>query len=161
MSTRCRIEIRDGKYTYRIYRHSDGYPQGVIADLYIFMNNYSRNPGEDPEYFLANFIFYAKLAEWIRVLRENDKSIFDYKWWEYGYGVCAPNCDHGDLDYAYTIEGQNVEIKKYDWEIRGWRLIFSGTIEEAYKKFCANTPYADGCHIAESIFATQKLLETI
>jgi hypothetical protein len=161
MSTRCRIEIKAGKYVYRIYRHSDGYPQGVIADLYIFMNNYSRNPGEDPEYFLANFIFYAKLAEWIRVLRENDKSIFDYKWWEYGYGVCAPNCDHGDLDYAYTIEGQNVEIREYSWKTKSWKLIFSGTIEEAYKKFCANTPYADGCHIAESIFATQKLLQVI
>jgi hypothetical protein len=158
MSTRCRIEIRDGKYVYRIYRHSDGYPEGVIADLYIFMNNYSRSPSEDPEYFLANFIFYAKLSTWVWSLRGGDLSS---KWWEYGYGICAPNCDHGDLDYAYTIEGQNVEIREYDWEIRGWKLIFSGTIEEAYKKFCTNTAWRDGCHIHESLFAAQKLLAAI
>jgi hypothetical protein len=158
MSTRCCIDIIYRGRRYRIYRHSDGYPEGVIADLYIFMNNYSRSPSEDPEYFLANFIFYAKLSSWVWSLRGGDLSS---KWWEYGYGVCAPNCDHGDLDYSYTIEGQNVEIRKYDWETKSWSLIFSGTIEEAYKKFCANTAWRDGCHIHEGLFAAQKLLETI
>jgi len=62
MSTRCCIDIIYRGRRYRIYRHSDVFPQGVIADLYVFMNNYDRKPCEDPEYFLANFIFYAKLA---------------------------------------------------------------------------------------------------
>jgi hypothetical protein len=159
MSTRCCIEISYRGRRYRIYRHSDGYPQGVIADLYVLMNNYDRDPSGDPEYFLANFIFYAKLARWIEELRNETRP--PYNGWEYGYGVCSPDCEHGDLEYRYVIEGQNVRIEEYEWESRGWRTVFTGTMEEAYKTFCSNTPYADGCHIPASLFPTQKLLAAI
>jgi hypothetical protein len=160
MSTRCSIEIVSRGRKYRIYRYSDGYPQGVIADLYVFMNNYDRKPCEDPEYFLANFIFYAKLAEWIEALRSESRP--PYNGWEYGYGVCSPNCEHGDLDYRYVIEqNNNIRIEEYEWESRSWRTVFSGSIEEAYRTFCANTQYADGCHVSTSLFATQKLLAAI
>lgn len=159
MSTRCCIDIIYRGRRYRIYRHSDGFPQGVIADLYVFMNNYDRKPCDDPEYFLANFIFYAKLATWIDSVRDESRYC---NWWEYGYGVCSPDCEHGDLDYRYVIEeNNNVRIEEYEWESRGWKTVFSGTIEEAYRRFCANSQYADGCHIPASLFATQKLLAAI
>jgi hypothetical protein len=158
MSTRCCIDIIYRGRRYRIYRHSDGFPQGVIADLYVFMNNYDRKPCEDPEYFLANFIFYAKLAAWMDALRGGSGPF--HNWWEYGYGVCSPDCEHGDLDYRYVIE-ENNNVRIEEWESRGWKTVFSGTIEEAYRRFCANSEYADGCHITASLFATQKLLAAI
>ena len=158
MSTRCRIDVVVASRTRcRIYRHFDGYPSAVIADLYIFMKNYDRSPSEDPEYFLSNFIFYAKLSYWIKAIREKDNGVLKFRSWEYGYGVCAPGCEHGDLEYNYIIEGHIIKIvKPHDNTV-----LFKGTIDEAYKQFAAGKEFSDGCHIEQNVFNMQKLLAVI
>ena len=40
MATRCKIIVSDGYTKYSIYRHYDGYPEGVLADIKTFMENY-------------------------------------------------------------------------------------------------------------------------
>jgi hypothetical protein len=157
MSTRCRIDIKVGNRTHRIYRHFDGYPSAVIADLYIFMKNYDIRPSENPEYFLSNFIFYAKLSYWLKANIEKDNAMLKSRSWEYGYGVCAPDCEHGDLDYAYVVEDHNIWIMKPYSDT----VLFKGTIDEAYKRFAAGKEFSDGCHIEQNVFNMQKLLAVI
>ena len=143
MGTRCIIRVcADGK-EYRIYRQHDGYPKGVLADIWVL-----RGWLRDPEYFLANFIFYAKLTSWLTWKSENPP----YKPWEYGYGVCSKDCKHTDLEYEYIIrlgEEVDVEIRRYDWDREEWSTIFKGTLTEAVEVFNAKTP----CHIDPSLIS--------
>jgi len=152
VSTRCKIEVVTPYGSYAIYRHSDGYPEGVISDLWLFSRNYSRSPAEDPEYFLADFMFYCKLSFWLNEVCED----CDLRLWEYGYGVCKPECEHGDLEYIYKIVG-NERIEIYECGIRTPdgkpRLIFDGTLDEAYRKYGENGCYREGCHLSKLVFS--------
>jgi hypothetical protein len=158
MATRCRIDIVvEGITRCRIYRHFDGYPSGVIADLYIFMKNYDSKPSENPESFLSNFIFYAKLSSWIKAVRKGGRPNTIRHSWECGYGVCAPDCEHGDLEYAYIVEDHVIKIVRPGSNT----VLFEGTIDEAYKQFAAGEEFPDGCHIDKKVFNTQKLPASI
>jgi len=152
MSTRCTIKIKD-PYTgaeYKIYRHCDGYPQGVLSDLKVLFDNGHR-PLNDPEYFLANFIFLAKLSALKYAKKHN---LMGMKSWLSGYGVCAKECKHGDLEYKYTIYGRKkkytietrIKIEKWDWEKNKWKTIFDGDIIDAFQIW-ADDP--KGCHLRE------------
>jgi len=159
MSTRCVIEVRQGRRTYRIYRHSDGYPEGVMADLRVFM----KHSGGlwDPEYFLANFIFYAKLCSYAQWHGRYDSPY--NKPWEIGYGVCSKDCEHGDLDYKYVIDAKERTVKiveaawiqrpRKDWE-RVWDTVYEGSIEDAIKRFAGKST---GCHITEEALIALEL----
>ena len=113
MSTRCTIKIKclHSGIEYQIYRHSDGYPRGVLSDLRVLWEH-GYKPLIDPEYFLANFIFLAKFS----VLKTLEKEgLTGLKTWLCGYGVCSKDCEHGDIEYKYTIYGRK---KKYTIETR-------------------------------------------
>jgi len=151
MSTRCQINVWDGYVVYSIYRHSDGYPEGVINDIKIFMENYHDPYGmlHGADYWLMNFAFYCKLSsifhEVITKTKEN--------WFEYNFGICNSECKHGDLEYIYWIDLKNkqVRIMKYDWENKEWVTVFSGSLTEAFEKY--NEPYfAEGCLITKEAF---------
>ena len=68
MSTRSQIEFKniwkdkkkkEHSSSRTVYRHSDGYPEGVIPDLKAFLKwNEGRNG--DVEYQTANFIYWSK-----------------------------------------------------------------------------------------------------
>mgnify|MGYP000132524729 CR=1 FL=1 len=148
MATRCSITIKsvDGQ-VYRIYRHNDGAPEAVLSDLRILTQVYDRNPVEDPEYFLANFIFYAKLRFW-KLYSSNDD--LPFKPWELGYGVCQPKCEHFDLAYRYLIYklDNKVRIKIEEREGDDYKIIFDGDIRKAFEKWAKE----EGCHIPWSLF---------
>ena len=157
MSTRCVIEIRDDYGVYRIYRHSDGYPEGVIPDLWIMVHNSRRiqediaftgSPFGDPAYFLANFIFYGKLGAYHRF---KDKKDLPYLPWEVGYGVLPSNTDPYEygIEYYYVIDVKTGKLQIYDYY---HNMIFEGTLDEAYEKFAKNE-FPDGCHIDKSLFS--------
>lgn len=102
MSTRCQIQaVEDGKVEGRIYRHSDGYPDGesgVIAELKRFLErpvNYGAYGGNgrarlgDWDYFLAGLI------------REG-----------VAFGVCATDESgiHGDIEYLYSLSAKDGKL---------------------------------------------------
>jgi len=157
MTTRCTITVQsiDGK-KYRIYRHHDGNPECVVSDLHLFMQFYKRSPVEDPEYFLANFICMAKmhllgvylgtLTGVMKVVRAGPGS----SWNELllsGYGVCAPDCEHGDLEYKYLIYPKDgkvmLKIEKFDYGGGEFREAFNDEIRGAFKRWARE----DGCHL--------------
>lgn len=108
MSTRSQIRFieryidKNGKqlaYTYQIYRHSDGYLEGVIPDFYEFFTWYMSEPmyrDGDPSYSAADFIYWCKstLSEDIK------KSGYD----KLGYGVENVGEIHGDEEWLYEVD---------------------------------------------------------
>ena len=149
MSSRCQIrwieEWENGeKNIIQIYRHSDGYPAGVIADLKEFIEWYESKPiprHGDVFYASADFIYFMKK-------RSEEYSI---KGWEkLGYGVENPaDGIHGDEVYLYIITYKHKQRKwyikvskhcgfpSYDtknaFEKAEWE--FEGTLNEAYRKY--------------------------
>lgn len=89
MSTRCQIEFRSGTMRRTVYRHWDGYPSAVIPDLLAFLA-WSTRRG-DVEYESANFLYWSK-----RELDERSQQL--------GFGICANDELHGDVEYYYVVE---------------------------------------------------------
>ena len=116
MSTRCQIEFKHvRKYLgskevvdrRTIYRHSDGYPEGVIPDLKRFLSwNAERN--NDIEYQTANFIYWSKRQYEDDYFNKEEKK--KVHWFDNandqlgcGFGVCANDELHGDIEYYYEV----------------------------------------------------------
>ncbi len=72
-----------------VYRHWDGYPSAVVPDLLAFLA-WSTRTG-DIEYEAANFLFWSK-----RDLDERSVQL--------GFGICANDELHGDIEYFYVVE---------------------------------------------------------
>jgi len=150
MSTSCKINIieewktEDGVKTIvvSIYRHSDGYPEGVLSDIKVFMDNYHDPNGSihGVDYWLMNFAFYCKLSNIFTGISLN--STFT-NWFEYGYGICSESCKHGDLEYEYWIDLKKGKIKimKFDWKKNKWKKEFEGTLKKAFEKYAKSNGY--------------------
>jgi len=72
-----------------VYRHWDGYPSAVLPDLLAFLQWSTR--GGDIEYETANFLYWSKQGL-------GDRSV------QLGFGVCANDELHGDVEYFYVVE---------------------------------------------------------
>lgn len=120
MSTRCQIEFKTER-TYEdkngekqtktdrrtVYRHSDGYPEGVIPDLKKFLEwNKSRN--DDIEYAVANFIYWSKKDMNAKYQEEHT-----------GFGVCANDELHSDTAFYYVVLLKETEIVIECYNITG------------------------------------------
>jgi len=96
MSTRCQI----GFYPYEdtplekwdalIYRHFDGYPDGVLPDIVPILKDFNKNRGlDDTEYASAWLV--AKLKD-------------DY------LNIGVSNQFHGDIEYYYAVYPNRIEV---------------------------------------------------
>jgi hypothetical protein len=116
MSTRCQIlwKFEDGQVL--TYRHSDGYPTGVLPDLVEFLKwNIGRN--NQPDYLIANYFYWSK--------KHFERYVdYDYKTGKQkrkstplhkrkldgnemillGYGLDYQGTLHGDIEFFYTVE---------------------------------------------------------
>lgn len=154
MSTRTQIDFinkaryRDNKTnklvsyaeTRRVYRHSDGYPEGVIPDLKEFLA-WNKGRNTDIEYQTANFIFWNKLHQ-LSQLSEGERgeisinellkktSSNDTKY--IGFGICEDSF-HADIEYFYEVITEYIEeatafedkgikttIKAYEVSRKNW-----------------------------------------
>lgn len=135
MSTRAQIHV-EGSGVY-IYKHSDGYPEGVIPWLVPFAKRFHAGRGWDPEYLSARIV-----AEGVRLSlessadyeRETGKPLSGAEF--LGWGVSTSL--HGDEAYLYIIrKGGTLEIRRPDkgyWDapsiekttivkrVRAWRV---------------------------------------
>jgi len=71
MSTRSIIRFVQGKNSVTIYRHSDGYPSGVLPDMERFLK-WNGWRSADMSYTVVNFLAFFKLEN---ALRYGDKSL--------------------------------------------------------------------------------------
>lgn len=117
MSTRCQIGFYYGdneqpfnKPSALIYKHSDGYEEGVMPELLEYLKDpeNARNIG-DPEYLSAWYLY--KLMGGFEEKGYTSMG-------RIGFGIC--DGIHGDIEYYYAVYPDKVEI----YETRGWDVDF-------------------------------------
>ena len=138
MSTRSQILFINGRSKVLVYRHSDGYPSGVIPDLIEFLR-WNRGRNSDLEYTIANYFYFFKRAteeyamkrtklvkgEYKDVKRKGspldikDKHDLGLQFVQAGHGLCVDNTIHGDIEYFYKVhfiegeKGMTFKIQAY------------------------------------------------
>jgi hypothetical protein len=134
MSTRCQIGIYRKKetdikeYEVLLYRHSDGYPSGVLPDIMPFLENFKKTRGiDDTEYAGARLMQYMtnlcdkNEIEWAeeRMKRNGNNTqstINDAKQIKQlksfgsttGYGISKEF--HGDIEFFYKINPETIQV---------------------------------------------------
>lgn len=116
MSTRCNIHFSYGKDTVsNIYRHSDGYPEGVVPDLTEFFTDVKAECKDtrfgDPSYLAAKYVVWQAQAFAVDydfsgsgpIKVKPKASRLDFR----SLGVMTE--DAGDAEYIY-----NVDCNKHD-----------------------------------------------
>lgn len=104
MSTRANIHFinkySDGEsMAANIYRHSDGYPSGLGADLHRFLDEAAKlddNRFSDAEYLAAKFLVW-QAHEYATDYKGNEKGRLDF------LSVAPCIKDHGDIEYQYKV----------------------------------------------------------
>jgi len=138
MSTRCQLGIYPKQGTpikdfeTLIYRHSDGYPSGVLPDIMPFLVHFKTNRGlDDIEYATARLIQYMtnqsdeSHREWQKQwMKENpqeikknyEKALEMKKTQKFGNvtGFGISNALHGDIEYFYYISQETVIVYTMD-----------------------------------------------
>jgi len=120
MSTRCQIGFYDKKedklqdFQSLIYRHSDGYPEGVLPDITPFLKWWKNERGlSDSEYASARLLQYLcnrydghNADYW----KEIDKKPNDDLTGTLGHGICKNF--HWDIEYFYKIYPNELQVYK-------------------------------------------------
>lgn len=112
MSTRSHLQIVDGDEIIQFYRHSDGYPTGVLPDIVPVLRKIRENGRlNDTEYCAARFIqaLCNEYDSWPKDLSGIGAT---------GYGVCSHKDPHGDTEWLYRIYGDGkIEVCKPGGEV--------------------------------------------
>jgi hypothetical protein len=105
MSTRANIHFTDrtGQVAANIYRHSDGYPEGVLPDLEKFFDAVEAQvPNDtrfgDPEYLAAKFVVW-QAWENAGILASDPLQVAPLAFLSVG----VTTEDAGDGEYVYTV----------------------------------------------------------
>ncbi|MBT9132832.1 MAG: hypothetical protein DDT33_01362 [Firmicutes bacterium] len=110
MSTRAQIgfyrqgEINLNNWEVLLYRHSDGYPDGVLPDVIPFLQWWNKRRAiSDIEYCSARLLQYLcnKIDEQSDVKPKGLTGTV-------GYGICKDF--HGDIEYYYAIFPDRLEV---------------------------------------------------
>jgi hypothetical protein len=141
MSTRCQIGFYDSgdredldKFKTLIYRHSDGYPSGVLPLLLPFCRWWNKVRGlSDYEYASARFLQYACNeydGESIENIEGKPSSGLTGL---SGYGIS--NDFHGDIEFFYAVDKFRIEVYAMDWddacgEQKSFRLLWSVEVKD-------------------------------
>jgi len=124
MSTRCQLGIYSSKkkkikeYDVLLYRHWDGYPEGVLPDIIPFLREFSKKRGIDDTESCAAWLLHEMIS---KVDKESEIKFL-------GYGICGDKELHRDIEYFYRIEPDVVKVYKtvYDYKTfsrKGFKLI--------------------------------------
>lgn len=137
MSTRAQIKLKSDDRNFNqndegkiyIYKHSDGYPKGVLPVLVNFVKNFHENRGcGDGPYLLCQLVREFAIKEYIRNQENAEtghrfyRDWFEDKWRFLGWGL--DTVQHGDIEFLYEIDSEGsifvngkkltkTEIKKY------------------------------------------------
>lgn len=138
MSTRCQIGFYEkeplnchtdcwlDKYLALIYRHSDGYPEGVLLDLIPFLQWFDLNRGlGDTEYVSARTLQYLcnQYDERSYPYYKSDAGYSNAYTGILGHGIC--NSFHGDIEYYYAVTPKALYVYSCNMDERPehWKLL--------------------------------------
>lgn len=117
MSRRCQIIVAD--HNARLYKHSDGYPEGVLPTLLPTLAEFAKHRADqwDGSYVLANIAaaFLIERANWWKEYQQTSKGIGEAcpELPLLGYGIEANTANfHSDEDYLYVVHPDHVDVLK-------------------------------------------------
>jgi hypothetical protein len=113
-------------YPVMIYKHSDGYPEGVLPFLKEFAENFVRDRGDDAEYCVAQILRHwaiednEEIEARIKQQKEEaekkgDKDPYistNYVRQFTGWGVCLTAEPHGDIEHVYTVNLKTGKVRQ-------------------------------------------------
>ncbi len=107
MSTRCQIQFIEGKDKTQVYKHSDGYPDGILPLLKELKDELDKTRMyRGVDYLASQFIFFDKVSTYNAY--RDDESMNDRGYHFLGHGVEKPNGKiHGDEEYLYRVHISN------------------------------------------------------
>ena len=113
MSTRCQIGIYEQgdspieKPSVLLYKHSDGYPDGVLPTLQPFCERFRDGRGlEDTEYLAAWLLF-----EFMETDFKKKYGAKNFHGMEFcGFGICGDRQIHGDIEYFYRVDPDKIAV---------------------------------------------------
>lgn len=122
MSTRANIIVKDSYNSSLIfYRHSDGYPEGVLPTLTKFVdlmkdgsirNNLSQGAGW---LIVLGAIEYNALPKYQVLAPDNDPDFDSLKVNDWKVGAYEPtDCIHGDIEHLYLIDMDKFTIDEIE-----------------------------------------------
>ena len=114
MSTRANIIIEDKSDKLYFYRHSDGYPETTMESLKEFVNMYKDqlrgNVSQSAGFLiLKGAIEYGFTGD----ITKPDGGEYEFNKWKVG-AYEPTTAVHGDIEYLYTIDLVNKELKCYE-----------------------------------------------
>lgn len=131
MSTRANIILKDGDEEMIFYRHSDGYPEGTMPTLKLFVDLMKKGIIRDNLSQSSGWLIILGAIEYQTLnpslFPESGKKSYDQeqntvnnalnslpeKITDWKVGAYEPTtCIHGDIEYLYTIDLQKKTIKK-------------------------------------------------
>lgn len=106
MSTRSQIKLKNSTDNIHIYKHSDGYPEGVLPVLVPFVKDFMENRGYDECYLLAQIIRRFAIVQHLEDiafdLKHPNLPKTNHMYSFLGWGL---DCEkHGDIQYLYEID---------------------------------------------------------
>lgn len=141
MSTRCQIHV-EGTGLW-IYKHSDGYPEGVLPTLLPFLSFFAKERGmKDTEYLTAQIVREFATAEFWQVVdpegyySKSNRKDAGHLWRRtlgWGIGTEGP---HGDEEFVYFVRPDCVEVYEPSKNATtesfpaGWSLIETHKFQE-------------------------------
>ncbi len=139
MSTRAQIRFEEGGDPVAvIYKHSDGYPEGVIADIVEFSAWLTEAPEPRPlrdlEYAAANLVYWYKTR--LAAMRRGAEKL--------GVGICPTDAEHihGDTEYLYVLDDRgNIKVSYHigyrdrprNWDSVAWE--YTGPLRRALEVY--------------------------
>ncbi|MDP2692715.1 MAG: hypothetical protein Q8O88_03705 [bacterium] len=129
MSTRANIIIKDGDDKLFFYRHSDGYPEGVMPTLKKFLALVKKGKIRDNVGQAAGWLILLGAMEYQTIKGDLfpehgkpsyeqdedkvDKAIKDFSPSDWKVGAYEPTtCIHDDIEWLYTIDLQKKTLTK-------------------------------------------------
>ena len=99
MATRATIAVKGVDYV-KIYKHFDGYPEGMIEWLTDFNDRFNKERGDDPQYKFAQLLRFSSKYSKKYNLDESEYT---------GYGVVPIDADCGE-QYEYKLYNDGVIV---------------------------------------------------
>ncbi len=105
MSTRCQVIIKDQYSEVWFYRHSDGYPDGVMPSLEKFLGWVKEGRIRDNAEQSSGWLVILGHQEYAEYGTGAEPTLGGGGMgWKVGaYEPCAP-VKHGDIEYLYTVD---------------------------------------------------------
>lgn len=138
MSTRANVVVKDTHSAIYLYRHSDGYPEGIKETIGMFIERMRDGKIRSNARQSAGFLIIYGHNELREIFRDDDNGFMDWK-----VGSYEPTDGiHSDVEYIYVVDITPISVTVRVKEVSPFSFDFEeieneisvGKFEEGWKE---------------------------